>query len=74
MKNIALKDVPLKMLSARRDDAFCLASAHDDIIKKKTFSELLALCEGNPPVICGFPSQRPVMQSFDVLFDLHLKK
>ena len=24
------------------------------------FSALLALCEGNPPVTGGFPSQRPV--------------
>ena len=35
---------------------------------------LLALCEGNPPVIGGFPSQRPVTLSFDVFFDLHLNK
>ena len=33
----------------------------------ETFSALLALCEGNPPVTGGFPSQRPVMMwSFDV--------
>ena len=38
------------------------------------FSTLLALCEGNPPVTGGFPSQRPVMQSFDVFFDLRLNK
>ena len=31
----------------------------------ETFSVSLALCVGNPLVICGFPSQRPVMQSFD---------
>ena len=36
----------------------------------ETFSVLLALCEGNPPVTGGFPSQRPVTQSFDVFFDL----
>ena len=36
----------------------------------KTSSELLALCEGNLPVIVGFPSKRPVMRSFDVFFDL----
>ena len=40
----------------------------------ETFSMLLALCEGNPPVTCGFPSQRPVMWSFDVFFDLCLNK
>ena len=40
----------------------------------ETFSALLALWEGNPPVTGGFPSQRPVMQSFDVFFDLCLNK
>ena len=40
----------------------------------ETFSELLAVCEGNPPVTGGFPSQRPVSQSFDVFFDLRLSK
>ena len=34
-----------------------------------TFSVLLTLCEGNPLVTGGFPSQRPVTQSFDVFFD-----
>ena len=37
----------------------------------ETFSVLLALCEGNPPVTGGFPSQKSVTQSFDVCFDLH---
>ena len=32
----------------------------------ETFSAILALCEGNPPVTGGFPSQRPVPRSFDV--------
>ena len=36
----------------------------------KTFSALLALCEGNPPVTDGFPSQRPVKRSFDIFFDV----
>ena len=40
----------------------------------ETFSALLALCVGNSSVTCEFPSQRPVMQSFDVFFDLHLNK
>ena len=39
-----------------------------------TFSALLALCEGNPSVTGGFPSQRPVTRSFDVFFDLLLNK
>ena len=38
----------------------------------ETFPALLPLCEGNPPVPGGFPSQRPVTGSFDVFFDLRL--
>ena len=34
----------------------------------KTFSTLLALYVGNPPVTSEFPSQRPVTRSFDVFF------
>ena len=40
----------------------------------ETFSALLALCEENPSVTGGFPSQRPVTRSFDVFFDLRLNK
>ena len=40
----------------------------------KSFSALLALCEGNPRVTGGFPSQRPVTRSFDIFFDLCLNK
>ena len=40
----------------------------------KIFSALLDLCDGNPPVTGGFPSQRPVMRSFKVFFDLRLRK
>ena len=38
----------------------------------KTFSALLAICAGNSPVTGEFPTQRPVMWSFDVFFDLGL--
>ena len=38
----------------------------------ETFSALLALCEGNPRVTVGFPTQRPVSRSFDIFFDLRL--
>ena len=31
---------------------------------------LLALCEGNPPMTGGFPSQRIVMPNFDTFFDI----
>ena len=40
----------------------------------ETVSTLLALCAGNSPVIGEFPSQTPVMLSFDVFFDLCLNK
>ena len=36
----------------------------------ETFFVSLALCAGNLPVTGEFPSQRPVTQSFDVIFDL----
>ena len=39
----------------------------------ETFSVLLALCAGNSPFTCEFPSQRPVTRSFD-FFYLRLKK
>ena len=39
----------------------------------ETFSVLLALCAGNSPVTGELPSQRPVTQSFDVIFDLRRK-
>ena len=40
----------------------------------ETFSALLDFCAGNFPVTGEFPTERPVTRSFDVLFDLHLKK
>ena len=40
----------------------------------ETFSALLALCEGNPPVTAGFSSQRLVTWSFEVFFDQRLNK
>ena len=40
----------------------------------ETYSALLALCEGNSPVTGEFPSQRQVTRSFEVFFDLSLKK
>ena len=40
----------------------------------ETFSALLAICAGNSPVPGEFPTQRPVTRSFDVFFDLRLKK
>ena len=40
----------------------------------ETFTVLLALCEGNPPVTGGFLSQRPVTRNLDVVFDLRPNK
>ena len=40
----------------------------------ETFYAILPLCEGNPPVTGEFPPQRPVTRSFDVFFDLRMKK
>ena len=40
----------------------------------ETFSALLALCAGNSSITGEFPSQRPVTRSFDIFFDLRLKK
>ena len=40
----------------------------------EAFSALLALCAGNSPVTGEFPAQKPVKQSFDAYFDVHLNK
>ena len=42
--------------------------------RMETFSSLLALCAGNSPVTGEFPSQRPVVRSFDDFFDIRLNK
>ena len=51
-----------------------LSPAHDDVIKWKHFSALLALCAGNFPVTGEFPSRRSVTRSFNVFFALRLNK
>ena len=40
----------------------------------ETFSALLAICAGNSPETGEFSAKRPVTQSFDVFFDLRLKR
>ena len=50
------------------------ANLYDDVIEWKHFSALLAICAVNSPVPGEFPAQRPVTQSFDVLFDLRLNR
>ena len=51
-----------------------ISSFHDDVIKWRLFSALLALCAGNSPVTGESSSQRPVTRSFAVFFDLRLNK
>ena len=52
----------------------CFIMAIFKMTSSETFSALLALCEGNPPVTGGFPLQRPVWRRFHVFFDLHMNK
>ena len=40
----------------------------------ETFSALPAFCARNSPVTAEFPTQSPATRSFDVFFDLRLKK
>ena len=46
----------------------------DDVIKWKHFPRYWRFSEGNPSITGGFPSQRPVTRTFDVVFDLRLNK
>ena len=50
---------------------FTVFNLHDDAIKWKLFSALLAFSYGE--FIGEFPAQRPVTRTFDVFFDLHIK-
>ena len=47
---------------------------HDNVIKWKHFSALLALCAGNSPVTGELPWERPVTRSFYVSFGVRLNK
>ena len=57
-----------------RDFMACLGFSSWRRHEMETFSALLALCAGNSPVPGEFPIQRPVTQSFNVFYDLHLNK
>ena len=54
----------------KKQSVILIPYKHVDVIKWR----LLALCEWNPPITGGFPSQRPVTRSFAVSFDLHMNK
>ena len=58
-------------LSAEMGLIYFVPHQEDDI---DTLSVILAICEGNAPVIGGFPRTEPVMQNFVVLFDVDLNK
>ena len=49
---------------------------HDDVIKWKHFPRYWTFVRycGDSPVIGELPSQRPVMRSFDVFFNMRLYK
>ena len=51
-----------------------LLQRHTMTSSNGNISTLLALCDGNPPVTGGFPSQKPVTRGVDVSFDLRLNK
>ena len=57
-----------------REDYFFVISVSWWRHQMDTFSTLLAFYAGNSPVTGEFPSQMPVMQSFDVFFDQRLNK
>ena len=52
---------------------FLFLSKHDDVIKWKHFHITGPLC-GEFTGPCEFPTQKPVTWSFDVFFDLRLKR
>ena len=69
---IIIEVVPFLVLAVGVDNIFILVQTyqvssftwlHNDM---EMISALLVLSEGNPLVTRGLPSQRPVMQSFDV--------
>ena len=63
---------PAPSAYGHRSRQFCFSSWWRH--QMDTFSALLAICAGNSPVTGEFPAQRPVTRSFDVFFDLRLKK
>ena len=64
-----LGNIPCNKLQIQHERLFLMMTSSNGNI-----SALLALCAGNSPVTGEFPSQRPVMQSFGVFFDLRLNK
>ena len=69
-KELSCDDKFAQVMSRMANSQYCYMMTSSN----GTFSAYLVLCEGNPPVTGGFPSQRPVTRSFDVFFDLRMKK
>ena len=63
------KDGIMATLSFQWSETSCMMTSSNGNIFR-----LLANCAGNSPVTGEFPAQRPVTRSFDVFFDLLLKK
>ena len=53
-------------VNTSRDATYLSQLSHDDVME--TLSVLLALCERNPPVTGGFPSQMASNATSDVFF------
>ena len=64
-------DVDLPKAILKKGGVRCITRWRHQV---ETISALLALCEGNSPVIGGFPLQRASNTGFDVLFDVSLIK
>ena len=72
------KHVPQMLSNDTKNHQDCVITVHsiDNVSsawwrhEMETFFALLAICAGNSPVPMIFPTQRPVTQRFDVLFDL----
>ena len=66
--------MPVSNLDKKYDQSQGRFNSHDDVIKRKHLTALMAICAGNSPVTGEFPAQRPATRSFDVFFYLRLNK
>ena len=60
--------------TVKRVRMYVYKNGHNDVITFKRFPHNWPLCERNPLVTGGFPSQRPVTRTFEVSFDVSLNK
>ena len=64
-KHLIKNSLSLLLITLLTDESALIPWWHHQM---ETFSALPALCQGNPSVTGGFPSQRPAKRSFDVFF------